>query len=116
MSIISLPGQTDWLTVLIIIGLTLVTIVSRSFFFILQRDLPMPTWFQRSLKYAPVAALAALVIPEVVVAQGELASWNDARLYGALAGMFWYFRRRSVMGTILVGMAVDPPLHLGLGW
>ena len=91
MSIISLPGQTDWLTVLIIIGLTLVTIVSRSFFFILQRDLPMPTWFQRSLKYAPVAALAALVIPEVVVAQGE--AGKPRRLLSYIGGVGAYRQR-----------------------
>ena len=36
--LLPVPGQTDWLTVLIIIGLTLVTIVSRSFFFISSND------------------------------------------------------------------------------
>ncbi|PSJ20543.1 branched-chain amino acid transporter, partial [Halomonas sp. ND22Bw] len=28
----------------------------------------------------------------------------------------YYFWRRGVLGTMLVGMAVYLPLHLGLGW
>lgn len=113
----TLAGQTDGTTLLVILGLTVITIVSRSLFFLSSRPLPMPRWFRRGLQYAPVAALAAIVIPAILVtADNQLAHWNDARLYGALAGAAWYFRRRSVMGTILVGMAVYLPLHIGLGW
>ena len=113
----TLPGQTDWTTLLIILGLTVVTIVSRSLFFLSSRELPMPRWFRRGLRYAPAAALASIVIPAIVMTpDNQLASWNDARLYGALAGAAWFFYRRSVMGTILVGMAVYLPLHLGVGW
>jgi len=64
-----------------------------------------------------VAALAAVVIPEIVMTQGHLtATWQDARLYAAAAGAAWYFRRGGVLGTMLAGMAVYLPLHLGLGW
>ena len=38
----TLPGQTDWITLLIILGLTVVTIVSRSLFFLSSRELPKP--------------------------------------------------------------------------
>ena len=45
---------------------------------------------------------------------------EDARLFGAAAGAAFYFARRgqgqAVLGTIVVGMAVYLPLHLGLGW
>jgi hypothetical protein len=44
----------------------------------------------------------------------------DARLYGAIAGAAYFFWRRgggqAVLGTILSGMAVYLPLHIGLGW
>ena len=46
----TLPGQTDWTTLLIILGLTVVTIVSRSLFFLSSRELPMPRWFRRGLR------------------------------------------------------------------
>ena len=58
----TLPGQTDWITLLIILGLTVVTIVSRSLFFLSSRELPMPRWFKRGLQYAPAAALASASI------------------------------------------------------
>jgi len=40
----------------------------------------------------------------------------DARIVGAVAGAAWFFRRRGILGTIVVGMAVMLPLRLGLGW
>ena len=58
-----------------------------------------------------------MVIPEIITVQGELVStWQDARLYAAVAGVAAYFWRRDVLITILGGMAVYLPLHLGLGW
>jgi hypothetical protein len=44
----------------------------------------------------------------------------DARLYAVGAGLAYFFWRRgagqAVLGTILAGMAVYLPLHIGLGW
>jgi branched-subunit amino acid transport protein len=69
------------------------------------------------LQYAPIAALSAVVIPEIITVQGELIStWQDARLFAAVVGMAAYFWRRDVLITIMAGMAVYLPLHLGLGW
>jgi len=34
-----------------------------------------------------------------------------------VAGLLWFFLRgKGVLGTMLLGMAVYLPLHLGLGW
>ena len=112
-----MTAQTDLWTVAVILGLAGVTVLTRCFFFILDRPWTLPGWAHRALQYAPVAALAAVVAPEVVMANGHLAQvWLDARLYGALAGGALYFWRGSVMLTIAAGMAVYLPLHLGLGW
>ncbi|NDG15173.1 MAG: AzlD domain-containing protein, partial [Betaproteobacteria bacterium] len=47
-------------------------------------------------------------------------TWMDARWFGAAAGAGFYFYKRgqgqAVLGTIIVGMAVYLPLHIGLGW
>jgi branched-subunit amino acid transport protein len=108
---------TDGWTLLTIVGLALVTVLSRCFFFILDRPWSLPDWAHRALQYAPVAALAGVVIPEVVTLNGQLVStWQDARLFGALAGVAVYSWRRSVLLTLLLGMGVYLPLHLGLGW
>ena len=104
----------------VIIGLALVTVLTRSFFFISSRPWTLPLWAQRGLQYAPIAALAAVVIPEMVMTQGHLIStWQDARLFAVLAGAGWFFWRKgagqAVLGTSIAGMAAYLPLHLGLG-
>ena len=77
----------------------------------------LPAWAQRGLQYAPIAALSAVVVPEIVMSQGQLiATWQDARLFAAAAGAATYFWRKDVLLTIVLGMAVYLPLHLGLGW
>ncbi len=100
-----------------VIGLALLTVITRSFFFLTEREIPIPAWLRQGLRYAPLAALAAVVVPEVVMLDGRLdVSWHDARLYAAAAGAIYFWRRRGILGTILVGMAVLLPLRLGLGW
>lgn len=109
--------MTDPWTIGVILGLACVTVLARGFFFISSRPWRLPHWAERGLQYAPIAALAAVVLPEVVMSQGQLiATWQDARLYAAAAGAAAYFWRRDVLITILAGMAVYLPLHLLLGW
>jgi branched-subunit amino acid transport protein len=102
---------------LVIVGLAGVTVLARCFFFILDRPWSLPAWAHRALQYAPVAALAAVVSPEVVMVNGHLVpGWQDARIFSALAGTLVFFWRRSVLVTLIVGMLVYLPLHLGLHW
>lgn len=109
--------MTDLWTLAVIVGLALVTVVTRGFFLISSQPWSLPPWALRALQYAPIAALSAVVVPEVVMTQGELIdTWRDARLFAAVAGAAWYFWRSGVLGTIVVGMAVYLPLRLGLGW
>lgn len=100
-----------------IVGLTVITVITRGFFLISEKELVLPDWVKRGLRFAPLAALAAVVVPEVVMAHGELIeTWKDARLYAAVAATGYYFWRRGILGTIVTGMAVLIPLKLGLGW
>ncbi len=109
-----LSGIWPWVAC---IGLALVTLITRSFFMIPEREVPMPEWFKRGLKYAPLAALAAVIAPEVMMSNGALiTSLADARLPAALCATVYYFCQRGILGTIVVGMAVYLPLHIGLGW
>ena len=109
--------EIDGHTLLTILALAVVTVITRGFFFMSERTWTLPHWAQRGLQYAPIAALSAVVMPEVLMSQGHLVStWQDARLFAALAGALWFFWRRGVLGTIVCGMAVYLPLHIGLGW
>ena len=108
---------TDLWTVVTIVGMALLTIVTRCFFFLSSHPWPMPAWLQRGLHYAPIAALAAVIVPEMVTTQGQLiTTWQDARLFAVAAGVAWYYWQRGMLGTIIAGMAVYLPLHVGLGW
>ena len=82
-----------------------------------QQEWVLPDWAQRGLRYAPLAALAAVVVPEVLLTQGQLiTTWLDARLFGAAAAVAYYLWRRGLLGTILAGMAVFLPLRIVWGW
>ncbi len=108
---------TDFWALAVIVGLALVTVLTRSFFFISSKNWQLPHWAQRGLQYAPIAALSAVVVPEIITVQGVLINtWQDARIFSAVVGTVVYFWRRDVLLTILAGMAVYLPLHLGLGW
>ena len=99
------------------LGMALITLLCRSFFLIPEQDLPMPRWLREGLRYAPTAALAAVVAPELVLTQGHLIdSWRDARIFGAVAGLAFYAWRRSLFGTIVCGTGVMLALRFGLGW
>lgn len=106
---------------LVLAGLTAVTVITRSMFFISSKEWTLPRWLEKGLRYAPLAALSAVIAPEIFMKNGALAlTWQDARLWAALAGTaFYYWQKTSsyaVLGTIVVGMAVYLPLHLGLKW
>jgi len=110
-------SQDDLWMFCVIMGLSVVTVVARSFFFLSNQDWQLPHWAQRGLQYAPIAALSAVVVPEIVTSQGVLiTTWQDARLFAAAAGILIYFAKRDVLLTIIGGMAVYLPLHLGLGF
>ncbi len=107
----------DLTTFITILALGCITVITRGLFFISSKPWTLPHWAQRGLQYAPIAALGAVVIPEIVMTQGELVNtWRDARLFAAAAGMGWFFWKRGVFGTIVTGMLVYLPLRLGLGW
>lgn len=115
-----MSGNAFW-TLGVIVGMACVTLVTRCFFFMSNEPWHLPSWAQRGLQFAPIAALAAVVIPELVMVRGQLiSSLQDARIYAALLGATYFFWRKgqgqAVLGTIVVGMLVYLPLHLGLGW
>lgn len=102
---------------LTVAGLAIVTVITRSFFLLPEREVPIPDWLRRGLKVAPLAALTAVIVPEIVMTQGRLIdSWQDARLPAALAASVWYAWRPGVLGPLLAGLAVFLPLRLLWGW
>lgn len=114
-------GETDGWTLLVIIGMTAISVITRSFFFISEREWRLPDWAQRGLQYAPIAALAAVIAPDLVLTDGVFGDLlRDARTWGGLSAAAFYFWRRhwsfALVGAIAVGMAVFLPLRVLLNW
>src|SRR3954470_18431403 len=109
--------MSSWETALAIVGMALVTLITRGFFLYPEREVPLPAWLKQGLRYAPLAALAAVIVPEIVMTQGHLiTTWQDARLFAAATGTAYFFWRRGILGTIVSGTAVMLILRIGLGW
>ncbi len=109
--------SATWHGVIAIAGLALITLLTRGFFLFPERELPLPAWLQQGLRYAPLAALAAVVAPEIVMTQGRLiTTLLDARLPAVAVAAAYFFWRRDILGTILTGTVTLLVLKLGVGW
>lgn len=98
---------------LVVAGMTLVTAATRAFFLLGGERGVLPERLQRALRYAPAAALVAVVVPEVLeTPHGVSLALSNQPLYGTLAGLAWFLWRRSILGTIVVGMLVFTVLRL----
>lgn len=96
-----------------ILGMTVITVLSRALFLMAGERVTVPDRLQRALRYAPAAALAAIVLPDLLTFDGHLAisPGNDKLMAGIAATVFYVLTRRMV-GMIAVGMAVYTALRL----
>jgi len=106
-----------WMTIVAIAGLTVVSVLTRGFFMLPRREVPIPGWLREALRFAPLAALVAVLVPDLAMTDDHLiATWRDARLYATATGILVFCTTRSLLGTILAGSAVLLALRIGLGW
>jgi branched-subunit amino acid transport protein len=91
-----------WLT---IVGLTLVTLVTRNVFLVLGHKVALPERVQHALRYAPACALVALIVPEVVLESGSLAlSIGNPKLVAAIVAVATLLATRRAVAAIALGM------------
>lgn len=90
---------------LIIVGGTILTFLIRlSFTVVIPPDRLSPT-FSRGLVYIPPAVLAAIVLPEVLLVEGEVAiSLNNPELVSGMLAALVAWRLKSTWVTIATGM------------
>lgn len=104
-----------WLTIL---GMSVVTLLARTGFYILPERFQLPPRIQRGLRYAPACALMAIIVPDLLLTHGgpqpgtlDL-SLNNARLIaGLIAGVVFLYKRDMLL-MIVVGMAAFTALRL----
>ena len=101
-----------WITIGL---LTLATLIARSSLFLLGHAVKLPPKLLHALRYAPAAALAAIIAPDLLVQGGSLnlSLMNPKLLAAICAGMF-YLRTRHLLGTIVVGMLMFSVLRATL--
>ena len=100
-----------------IVGLAAVTAIARNFFLFSRRETKIPEPLQRALQVAPLAAIVAVLAPEIFMAYGALIdTWRDARLPAAAPATLFYAWKPGVLGPLIAGLAFYLPLRLVLGW
>lgn len=90
---------------LIFIVLGLATTLPRASFIVLGNRFNLPPTLQRALRYAPAAALAAIVVPDVLLVGGSVEPINP-KLAAAIAAILVAIRWRNPWLPFIVGMAV----------
>lgn len=100
-----------WLT---IIAMACATAITRSSFWVIGGHITIPTRVQGMLRYAPVCALAAIIGPDLVMdAQGSVEfNLHNYKLIAGFVAIAYYLVRRSMLETIVFGMACFTALRL----
>ena len=99
--------------VLIIVGMALVTFVTRYSCVALFQRTGMPAWLERWLKHIPTAILTALIVPALVLPKGQIdLSFHNHYLLAGLIAAFVAYKSRNIIATLILGMGTM--LALGL--
>ena len=98
--------MSDLTYAFVVAGLTLVTIGTRSSFLLLGDRVSLPERIRHGLRYAPACALAALILPQLVLADQALnMSLLNPRLDAALIAVIAMRITSSMLWAMSAGMA-----------
>lgn len=102
--------QIDLNISLLIIGMALVTAWSRSFFLILGERVRVPDWALEAIRFAPLAAMVAILAPEIFLpsSASSIAQFNLRlpNIWGGVAAIITFYLTRKMLITLIVGMGV----------
>jgi branched-subunit amino acid transport protein len=110
----AMNDNTIWLAIL---GLTAITVLSRSLVLLAGSRITIPDRVQHALRYAPAAALVALIVPELFAVDGTLSAAsldpmsNPKLLAGVATGIVFFYSRHMLL-TITAGMTVYTLLRI----
>jgi branched-subunit amino acid transport protein len=110
-------AEMDTYHVFAILGMACVTLLTRSFFLFANARFRLPAWLERALVFAPIAALSAVIAPEIFMSDHQLIAslWNAKLLASVACVVYYYFKRHrnpSVLRIILIGLGIYLPLHI----
>jgi branched-subunit amino acid transport protein len=100
---------------LVIFLLALATFIARSSFWLVGHRITLPKRVQEALRYAPACALAAIIVPDLLLSNGQMqVSFDNPRLVAGIAATAFFLMKRNMLLTIIFGMAVYTFIRLGL--
>lgn len=113
-------AELHFWTLIVIAGMTAITVLTRCLFFFSDQDWQLPPWVRRGLPFAPIAALTAVIAPDITLPGGHwVLPWASAQAWSALATVGWCVWRRhdsqALTASIIIGLAVYLVLRLGFG-
>lgn len=90
-------------------GLILVSVLTRTFLLLVGSKFPIPETVQEFLRYAPTAALIAIILPDVLFMKDPITQLLELNLFspqvfGALGGIVGFLLTKSILATIFFGM------------
>jgi branched-subunit amino acid transport protein len=91
--------------ILAVIGfLTVCSLLTRSGYFLFGKYLPLSESVRSALRYAPVAALVGIVVPELLPLDAGVAAFVSAKTGAALVAVLVFLRTRNTLLVIILGM------------
>jgi branched-subunit amino acid transport protein len=101
---VSVAGEA-WLGWTLIAGMAAVAFLARAIFIMPGSHLRLPPTAERVLRYAPAAAIMAIIVPDLAFAQGALSiALDNPRLVAGLVAFALAAATRSILATIVGGM------------
>jgi len=95
---------------LLILGMSLVTAWTRSFFLILGERVKVAAWVLEAIRFAPLAAMIAILAPEIFLPASAISvtefNWRLPNIWGGIAAIIAFYLTKKMLSTLVIGMAV----------
>lgn len=86
--------------------LTLCSVITRAGYQLFGDYLPLSEGVRRALRYAPAAALTAIIVPDLLPWKAGVGPLLDMKLLAGVVGVLVFLRTRSAVLVIVSGMVV----------
>lgn len=87
-----------------IVLLALCSLITRAGYFLLGHHIPFPDRIRQALRFAPLAALTAIIVPEILPWSYPQPPAFDLKLLAAAAAVVVFQYRRNAVLLIAAGM------------
>jgi branched-subunit amino acid transport protein len=86
--------------------LTLCIVITRAGYQLFGDYLPLSDGIRRALRYAPAAALTAIIVPDLLPWKAGVGPLLDLKLLAGVVGILVFLKTRSAVLVIVCGMLV----------